>query len=159
MLSKRFRQAMAGFPSGVTIVTTVEADGTWRGFTATSFCSVSASPPLVAVCLAKSATCHAAFMEAATLIVNILQSEHSEIAIKFATRGVDKFADEEFAVHAHYGIPVLESAAVKLACRVRDRHDGGDHTVLVGEVEDAKVSPSEPIVYYQRQFRRLQPAG
>ena len=59
-----FKAAMAAFPSGITIVTTTGADGAPWGFTATSFCSVSADPPLTLVCLATTAQCHPVFQEA-----------------------------------------------------------------------------------------------
>jgi flavin reductase ActVB len=81
---------MASFPSGVTIVTTSDETGQWRrGFTATSFCSVSMEPPLILVCLAASAECHPTFTSAARWLVHLVHlvtDEHTELAVRFATR-------------------------------------------------------------------------
>lgn len=96
---QHFKQAMASFPSGVTIVTTVDGDGKWWGFTATSFCSVSMDPPLVLVCLARGAECHPVFEAAEHFVIHVIHSEHTDLALRFATRGADKFGDGSFAVN------------------------------------------------------------
>ena len=106
----RFRDAMATFPTGVTITTTIDADGRWWGFTASSFCSLSADPPLVLVCLAKSAECHSAFMTGTSFAVHIVQSDQADLAKVFATRGADKFAASPFELSTR-GLPVMTKAA------------------------------------------------
>ena len=63
-----FRNAMARFASGVTVVTTRNGDGAFVGFTASAFSSLSLNPPLLLVCLQKNADCYAAFMEAEPVI-------------------------------------------------------------------------------------------
>ncbi|MFC7511721.1 flavin reductase family protein [Streptomyces thermocarboxydus] len=68
-----------------------EADGTPRGFTATSFCSLSLDPPLILVCLAHTSSSFAAFDGCQDFAVSILSSEHTEVARRFATSGADKF--------------------------------------------------------------------
>ena len=50
-----FRQALSQFATGVTVITTRLADGSFRGLTASSFNSVSLDPPLVLWSLAKAA--------------------------------------------------------------------------------------------------------
>ena len=86
-----FREAMASFPSGATIVTTADAAGDWWGFTASSFCSVSMDPPLVLTCLARSAQCFPAFAAADRWNIHVLPHRHADLAVRFATRGADKF--------------------------------------------------------------------
>jgi flavin reductase ActVB len=105
----RFRQAMSLFPSGVAIVTTSDEECSWWGFTATSFCSLSLHPPLVLVCLATDAQCHPAFSAADSWAVNILPADQSDLALWFATKGVDKFTRGEFVANRH-GDPVLTGA-------------------------------------------------
>jgi flavin reductase ActVB len=150
-----FRDAMASFPSGVTIVTTTDKNGRWWGFTATSFCSVSMDPPLALVCLANSAECYPVFAEAEHWRIHFVRSEHADLAIKFATRGADKFADTGFHDDPH-GLPYLDEACVTLRCTLFARHPGGDHTVLVGRVEEAVLDHDvTPSVYFRRSFREL----
>jgi flavin reductase ActVB len=149
-----FREAMATFPSGVTIVTTTDRDARPRGFTATAFCSVSADPPLVLVCLAKGAECHPTFLDADAWVVHVIHSDHRDLAVRFATRGADKFGDADFEVGVQ-GIPVLTDASVVLHCSTHARHDGGDHTILVGHVDEVIIGTEQPAVYYRRDFHTL----
>lgn len=153
-----FREAMAGFPSGVTIVTTTDEDGRWWGFTATSFCSVSMDPPLVLVCLARGAECHPVFERAERFVVHVIHPEHSDLALRFATRGADKFSDAGFTTDER-GLPVLERASSVLDCTGHARHDGGDHTILIGRVERTRLGEHEPAVWFRRGFRGLTEAG
>ena len=149
-----FREAMASFPSGVTIVTTADETGRWWGFTATSFCSVSMEPPLVLVCLANSAECAPVFQSAERWIVHIIHPEHAELAMRFATRGADKFADSEFIADEN-GLPVLVLASVILDCDMRARYPGGDHMIMVGEVGNVRLGAEMPTVYFRRAFHSL----
>ena len=152
--SLRFRNAMASFPSGVTIVTTADEAGAWQGFTATSFCSVSADPPLVLVCLARSAQCHPTFMDVPKWIINIVRSGHAELAQRFATGGADKFVEGHFTANAD-GLPVLDKAMVVLECEAYARYGGGDHTILVGRVTDSHVGDDAPAIYFRRDYHSL----
>ena len=145
------RHALARFPSGVTVVTTTDGEGAWRGFTASSFCSLSADPPLVIVCLARSADCFGAFMATERWVIHILPAELTDLAVRFATRGADKFAGGEFTADAR-GLPVLEGASVTLHCEAHERLDGGDHVILVGRVTHSAAGERPPAVYLERTF-------
>jgi flavin reductase ActVB len=152
--ARLFRDAMASFPSGVTIVTTADADGRWWGFTATSFCSVSMDPPLVLVCLAGTAECHPVFASAQHWIVHVIHPEHAGLAVRFATRGTDKFADAGFVANDR-GLPILPQACVRLDCTAHERVPGGDHTILLGRVEQTTIGENLPAVYFRRDFHTL----
>jgi flavin reductase ActVB len=151
-----FREAMTRFASGVTIVTTSSSDGSWHGFTASAFCSVSLDPPLVLVCLARSADSYETFTAASGFIINVLTNDHEELAIRFATKGADKFAGGEFRPGIVDGLPVLDDALANLKCRAHARYDGGDHTIFLGEVEYLRVSrDATPALHYAREFWSL----
>jgi flavin reductase ActVB len=148
------RDAMASFPSGVTIVTTTDNEGTNWGFTASSFCSLSMDPPLVLVCLARTATCFDAFMAADSWVINIVAEQSHGLAKTFATRGADKFAEGGFGV-SDSGHPTLTDAAVSLHCDAWNRYDGGDHVILVGRVNGADSSEHLPSIWFRRTFHQL----
>ncbi|CAO5192167.1 Actinorhodin polyketide dimerase [Frankia sp. AiPs1] len=152
--SRLFRDAMASFPSGVTIVTTTDESGRWWGFTASSFCSVSMEPPLVLVCLATSAQCHPAFERAERYIVHVVHREHVDLAVRFATRGADKFADAGFRSDER-GLPVLDQASVTLECAAHAVHSAGDHSILLGRVERTLIGEERPAVYFRRRFHHI----
>ncbi|AEV86963.1 flavin reductase [Actinoplanes sp. SE50] len=149
-----FREAMASFPSGVTIVTTTDQDGHWCGFTATSFCSLSMDPPLVLVCLARTARCHPGFRTARSWVIHTLTPGQAGLAMRFADRTADKFGGGEFVANAQ-GHPVLPGACAIVECDAYSQHEAGDHTILIGRVTAARVQAAEPAVYFRRGFREL----
>ena len=65
--SDSFRSVLGRFASGITVVTTVDASGRDVGMTASAFSSVSLRPPLILVCVDKSASMYAALMTAGAL--------------------------------------------------------------------------------------------
>ncbi|BAN26285.1 flavin reductase family protein [Caballeronia insecticola] len=153
-----FRDALSAFPSGVTIVSTTDEQGRHWGFTASSFSSVSMDPPLVLVCIANTADSHAAFVDAQRYAINILAQEQKDIAMHFARKGVDKFGPHAF----RYGTednphpPMLPGSMASLVCVARDVHEAGDHTVLIGEIQQVELGDATPLVYYNRGFRHLE---
>jgi len=153
-----FKAAMARFPSGVTVVITRDPNGQSFGFTASAFSSLSLQPPLILVCLDKSAESHPAFRGAGMFTVSILEAGQLDTAMKFATRGADKFAGVPLIDGAVSAMPMIEGAAVHLECRTHEHLEGGDHTIIVGEVLTAASTDREPLVTYNRQFGRFSEA-
>lgn len=146
---------MARFASGVTVVTARNADGVFVGFTASAFSSLSLDPPLLLVCLQKDADCYRAFMESDDFAVSILAHGQAEIAVRFATKAIDKLADTPVTPGTIAGLPLVSGASAHCECRMRERVDGGDHTILVGEVVRAEISDAEPLLHYNRMFGRF----
>ncbi|GAA1952009.1 flavin reductase family protein [Kitasatospora viridis] len=151
-----FRQAMATVPGPVVIATTVDPLGRPWGFTASSFTSLSADPPLVLVCLDKKASTHRAFSTCDRFLVNVLSAEHAEVAQRFATSGTDRFAAADTRP-LELGLPGLPDATARIACTLHSVLDGGDHSILVGRVVRTAVSQEPPLVYCRRGFTRLDP--
>jgi flavin reductase ActVB len=151
---EQFRSAMASWPSGVAVVTTHDDTAAPRGFTASSFCSLSMEPPLVLVCLALTADCRAAFEAAPGFAVHVLRSDQEHLAHRFAAKGDSKFASISTRP-GMLGLPLLDGTLARLECRLVDCLPGGDHVILVGEVCAAGVSAGEPLVYHQRNFAGL----
>jgi flavin reductase ActVB len=152
-----FRNAMARFASGVTVVTTLDGAGLPWGFTASSFSSLSLEPPLVLVCLEKRAESHAAFAAAERFGVSILAAGQDDEAWRFAKRGADKFSGFDTIPGEATGVPLIPGALVHLECQMHERLEGGDHTILVGAVVRAVNTDAEPLLHYNRTFGRFQP--
>ena len=153
-----FRNALARFASGVTVVLTRNGAGTFVGFTASAFSSLSLNPPLILVCLQRDADCYEAFMETEAFSVSILSISQSDLALRFSTKGIDKMEGTPVVSAPGTGLPRLDSAAAWLDCRVYSRVDGGDHTVLIGEVLAAGASGAPPLLHFNRAFGRFEPA-
>lgn len=146
------KEALSRYPSGVVIVTTRDQDQTHRGFTASSFTSVSMNPPMVLICLAEGADCHPHFVAAETFAVSVLRPEHKDLAMTFAKRGEDKFASDSLRANSH-GLTVVDDAVATLTCRTRETISCGDHTVIVGEVQETELgNPGPALAYHQRSF-------
>ncbi len=144
---RALRSAFGAFPTGVTVVTTREADGTPRGFTANSFTSVSLDPPMLLVCIAKTARSCAVFMEADHFTVNVLAESQKDISGLFASRQPDKFDQADWS-EGHAGMPVINGSLASFVC-ARDRLvDAGDHIVLIGRVEDYSTRAGSPLGYH-----------
>jgi flavin reductase ActVB len=144
-----FRAAMSRWASGVAVVTTRDAAGRCHGFTATSFTSVSLDPPMVLVCLDRSAACSEAFTAATTYAVHILHGGQEELARRFAHKGGDKFGGLPVR---RLEPPVLPESLAVLECRIADRLTAGDHTILLGLVQHAESFGGTPLVYHDRAF-------
>ena len=123
---RELRNAFGTFMTGVTIITTREQSGIPRGFTANSFCSVSLDPPLVSVCIGKSADSVDIFTEADRFAINILAEDQIETSGLFASKRADKFDItpwEESEGHC----PVLTGTCAWFDCEVHQKVDAGDH--------------------------------
>jgi len=147
-----FRDAMAQFPSGVTVVTARTASGTLAGFTASAFSSLSLDPPLVLVCLDKKADSHTAFEDVEQFAISFLAEGQDDVAMRFATRGIDKFGGFRSTNGALTGLPLVPDALVHLECRVHERLPGGDHTIIIGEVLSAQTYAKAPLLHHNRRF-------
>ncbi len=153
-----FRNALARFASGVTVVITRNGEGRFVGFTASAFSSLSLDPPLILVCLQNDADCYQAFMEAESFTVSILATGQSDVALRFATKSIDKLEGTPVAMALSTGLPLIEGASAWLECRIHSRPDGGDHTILIGEVLGAGAGDVPPLLHYNRTFGRFTPA-
>jgi flavin reductase ActVB len=150
-----FRNAMARFPSGVTVAITTDPDGKQYGFTASAFSSLSLDPPLLLVCLDKKAESHPAFHGSGHFTVSILAADQLATAMRFASKGVDKFEGIPVKPGPVSGVPLIDGAAVQLDCRTHQHLEGGDHTIIVGEVLWAASTENDPLVHFNRRFGRF----
>jgi flavin reductase (DIM6/NTAB) family NADH-FMN oxidoreductase RutF len=149
----RFKEAMSRFASGVTVVTT-EHEGALYGMTVASFASLSLRPPLVLVCIEKSVKTHDAISGTGRFGVSILASTQADVSGKFASKAEDKFSGVSI-VRGENGLPLIDGAICTLECRVQEQFPGGDHSIYVGEVLDAKTSEGAPLVYYRSAYREI----
>jgi flavin reductase (DIM6/NTAB) family NADH-FMN oxidoreductase RutF len=157
--SAAFREALAQFASGVTVITARDASGP-VGFTATAFTSVSLAPPLVLVSIGKEASAYEGVLGAAHFGVSILAEAQEWIATRFATSGIDRFAGVPLESHAAAsGVPLIGGALARLHCRPHARHDAGDHTLLIGEVLGVWVTPGRPLLHFERHFGAFLPGA
>lgn len=150
-----FRGALGRFASGVTVVSTVE-DGVDHAMTASAFTSVSLDPPLVLVCSHKTSRFHEAVLKSGTWAVSILAEEGIAASAWFAHRG--RLLEDQLQGIAYHrsgtGLALLDDSLAWLECTTIAVHDGGDHTILVGDVTGAAVRDEvdDPLLYYRSHY-------
>ncbi|WP_158817469.1 flavin reductase [Methylocapsa sp. S129] len=155
------RRAFGTFVTGVTVVTTRDEDGTPRGMTANSFASVSLDPPLLLVCVGKSASSFQAFNGADSFAVNFLHEGQIDISAIFASKSPDKFQSVSHD-RIHTGAPILTDSMTWFDCSVHNRIEAGDHVILIGQVRAFGASPSAPLGFCRGRYASVNdplPAG
>jgi flavin reductase (DIM6/NTAB) family NADH-FMN oxidoreductase RutF len=146
-----FRAALSHFASGVTIVT-AEGPAGRVGFTATGFTSLSLDPPLVLVCVSKTASAYEGVIGADHFAVSVLAEPQRWIAERFATSGIDRFQDAPVRKGVRVRAPLIEEALVHLECTQHALHHEGDHTILIGRVVAASTGQGRPLLHFARRF-------
>ena len=150
-----FRAVLGRFASGVTIVTAKDASGNDHGMTVSAFCSLSLVPPLVLICIEKTASAHRTLTTCDSFVVNILSADQEQAARRFAIVDIDRFEGVGYS-RTQTGIAVLDDVVAVIECRRKSLYDGGDHTVIVGQVESAHAENSKPLLYYRGGYSQLE---
>jgi flavin reductase (DIM6/NTAB) family NADH-FMN oxidoreductase RutF/DNA-binding IclR family transcriptional regulator len=148
---RQLRDVLGSFVTGVTVITTLDAEGRMHGLTANSFSSVSLDPPLVLWSQATSAGSHSAFKDAGRFTINILAEDQYDLANHFATRSPDKFSGIDYERGVD-GLPLLRDCSAWLECKVAARYPGGDHVIYVGSVDCIRQSTRRPLVFGGGQY-------
>ena len=149
-----FRAALCRFPSGVTIVTTTDAEHRPVGITVSAFASVSLDPPLVLACIDKRASIHDWLTEGTHFAINILSEDQEHLSRRFASKDQDRFSDISHRTGVT-GAPLLDDAAACLECLVVGVYPGGDHSIVVGQVESTTLGEHRPLTYHRGCYGRL----
>jgi flavin reductase (DIM6/NTAB) family NADH-FMN oxidoreductase RutF len=150
----RLKAAFGSFATGMTVVT-ARLDGSLHGMTANAFSAVSLDPPLVLVCVDKSARMHEFIGRSGAFAVNILSSDQEDLARHFARGG--RPLEGEFALVPYTvgrtGCPILSGVAAYVECTLHHAWDGGDHTIYVGVVQATNACPEcQPLLHWRRQY-------
>jgi flavin reductase (DIM6/NTAB) family NADH-FMN oxidoreductase RutF len=151
----QFRQALAQFATGVTVITTRLADGSFRGLTASSFNSVSLDPPLVLWSLGSQANSMPIFSGNSHYVVNVLAAGQAALAQRFSRRTDNPFGDIEYTL-SRTGQPILKGVSAWFECHNRSRYPEGDHVIFVGEVEDCAIAPQAGLIFHGGRFSSTQ---
>jgi 3-hydroxy-9,10-secoandrosta-1,3,5(10)-triene-9,17-dione monooxygenase reductase component len=153
--SRRFRDVLGRFCTGVTVVTSMSGDRP-VGMTCQSFTSVSLDPPLVLFCPAKTSRAWPQMQRAGFFCVNLLSHDQLELSDAFARKGVDKFAGVSWRPSAT-GAPLLDGVLGWVDCTIYAVHEAGDHYVVIGRVMDLGVEDApHPLLFYKGRYARTQ---
>jgi flavin reductase (DIM6/NTAB) family NADH-FMN oxidoreductase RutF len=149
-----FRSVLGRFASGVTVVTSRDEQGRDHGMTVSAFCSVSLQPPLVMTCVDRSASMHDLLTLGRRIAINILAAGQEALSRRFS--GPDNRFDGVGYSRGLTGAALLDDVLATLECTVVRLYDGGDHTIVVSEVETASSRPERPLLYYRGGYAQLE---
>ena len=153
---RSLRNAFGCFATGITVITTVDAEGALYGVTANSFASLSLDPPLVLFCLDYKSMSFEAFRAGTHFAVNILREDQQALSAHFARSNADKWANLSFDTW-DTGCPILPESVASMECEIASIHEGGDHIIIVGRVlrADHDESAASPLIFYRGRYQGL----
>ena len=135
------KTALRMIPYGIYVLTAESPEGGTAAATVNWVTQVSFAPPLVVVGVKADSGAHAIIKQSRRFALNILGKGQQDVAFKFfksVAREGDRIAGETL-VAGTSGTPLLASAAATVEARVVEIVEKGDHSVVVGEVTDARV--------------------
>ncbi|MEX0340030.1 MAG: flavin reductase family protein [Arenibacterium sp.] len=144
-----YRAALGGFATGVTVVTAMTETGP-LAMTANSFVSVSLEPPVMLWCPAKSSQRHDVFTRTSTFMVHVMASDQQGLASHFARTGHD-FSITDWQ-ESDAGLPVLPGCLARFQCGLRAVHDGGDHSIVLGDVQKVWSRAGEGLIFKRGRY-------
>jgi len=153
--SDTFRAALGRFSCCITILTARDQKGRDHGMTVSAFCSVSLEPPMVLVSVGHDASMHGLMMRAESVGISVLSSVQEPLSRRFADPESDRFDGIGYA-RGEKGVALLDDALVHLECDVIDRHEAGDHTIIICAVERAEAFDGRPLLYYRGGYAQLE---
>jgi 3-hydroxy-9,10-secoandrosta-1,3,5(10)-triene-9,17-dione monooxygenase reductase component len=153
-----FRTVMGTFPSGVTVITSIEGQ-TPAGFTCQAFTSLSLDPPMISFAVSRESSTRPRILSAGRFCVNVLAFDQHPLCKRFAARGVDRFQGVDWW-RSPGGSPVLDGVIAWIDCTVEAEYPAGDHTIVLGNVKElACQRTAAPLIFHRGEFASCFPVA
>ena len=146
------RRSLGRFATGVTVVTCCAPDGRACGITANSFSSVSLDPPLVLWNIAKVSNSLQAYLDAEYFAIHVLDAGQQDLAEHFASTDHTRYNGVEHTISGQ-NVPILPGVLARFDCRTHEIHEGGDHYIIIGEVEAHRAGDGAPLMFFGGEYR------
>lgn len=152
---RELRNALGRFATGVCLITTTTEDQQAMALTANSFASVSLDPPLVLWSLQNNSDVYELYARPRYFAINVLAAEQEALSNQYARKGEHEIDPAHFRPGKH-GAPIILDALASFECELHATHEGGDHLIIVGRVQDMLTRPSgDPLLFYAGGYREL----
>jgi 3-hydroxy-9,10-secoandrosta-1,3,5(10)-triene-9,17-dione monooxygenase reductase component len=147
-----FRQVLGAYPTGVSVITALGADGKPVGMVVGTFTSVSLDPPLVAFLPDKKSTSWPQIEAAGRFCVNVLASDQQDVCRQVSAKGAEKFVGVEYALSQH-NLPMIANAIACIECSIHSVVEAGDHWIVLGNVLGLEVTRDEdPMLFHRGRY-------
>ena len=150
-----FRNCLAKFATGVTVVTCTDDDGRPYGITANSLSSVSLEPRLILWNVAKVSNSLQAFLDAEYFAINILASDQQQLSAHFAKSDHTLF-DSVDILRSEENVPLIPGTLARFECHTHQVHDSGDHYIIIGEVVRFEARDAEPLLFFNGNYATIE---
>jgi flavin reductase (DIM6/NTAB) family NADH-FMN oxidoreductase RutF len=150
-----FRQACSRFATGVAVATLLDSTGQPHGLTVNSFTSVSATPPLVLICIDGHSSLLPHFRAARHYGLSFLADSQQDISNRFAVFPEGRFQGLNWASGAETGVPLLSGVVGWMECSIRQAIEAGDHVIFLAEVVACQASDGHPLLYFASGYKRM----
>ncbi|MDH5642930.1 MAG: flavin reductase family protein [Gemmatimonadota bacterium] len=150
----KYRTLLGAFPTGVTVVTVRGVDGAAKGMTASAVSAVSLVPPILLVCVERSASFHRSISKADHFSLNILAANQENVSRTFAGESKNPFSEvPHFA--GPKDLPLLRGTVGHIICHVTDAYQAGDHSVFFGTVIGGEMTDQSPLLHYRGRYAAI----
>ena len=147
-----FRQVLGNYPTGVTVITALSANGDPLGMVVGTFTSVSLDPPLVGFLPDKKSSSWPSIEAAGHFCVNVLGRDQLALCKGLTRSGADRFSGVEYTISQH-NLPVLAGTMVSIECRLHAVQDAGDHWFVTGLVLGLESKrDADPMLFHKGQY-------
>ncbi len=145
------REAFSCWASGVAVLAVSDGEEI-DAITVSAFSAVSLDPPLLLVCVNEQSSTMPILLDEGRFTISVLAEDQQRTASAVAQRLPGRMA----AFRTEGGDPILEGSLASFVCRLWEAYPGGDHRILVGEVERVEFGPdAQPLLYFRRGYRGL----
>ena len=152
---RELRNALGRFATGVCVITALDKDQRALGMTANSFSSVSLDPALVLWSLQNNSEVFETFATPKVFGISVLAQEQMDLSNQYAKKGDHLLSEDHYRI-GRTGAPVIRDALVSFECRLEATHEGGDHLIIVGRVEEMNSRPDgNPLLFFSGAYREL----
>jgi flavin reductase (DIM6/NTAB) family NADH-FMN oxidoreductase RutF len=156
MITATELRSFAGhFATGVAVVTTQSPEGELCGVTINAVTSLSLDPPLFLICLDHKSNTLGALLASGRFALHFLSRDQTEVSKVFASKRADKFEQVDHSLGAS-GSPLITGVLAAAECKLSEICPGGDHTIIIGEVETVHVHGGEPLLFHRGAYAALE---
>lgn len=153
-ISHLFKDAMANYPSGVAIVTTLDNQHKPVGIAVNSFTSLSMNPLLVMWSISNTSSSYDIFKESKQFAVHLLSGEQAELVSIFSQKNINRFEQISWQL-SEANLPILEGAYAVFTSVTYQVIEVGDHAIIIGAVDNIQTDMQTPLLYHQRRVGSL----
>lgn len=152
---QRIGRALAGAVSVVAV--RERGTDTLMGLTVSTFVTLSFDPPLVMFAIQHDANSYPAVVSCRHFGVSVLRADQADVAARFAVKGQEKASGTRIETGATLAVPLVAGSLAQIECSTSQIFISGDHAIVVGLVEAARIHAGEPLLYFGRSFGTFAP--